>query len=319
MNPRVGIILLNWNGGAQTIACVESIRAQAYPHRFIVLVDNNSAVAEREQLRRRYGDDSAIDLCWLDENRGYAGGNNAGIAAALERGADLLLIVTQDATLAPGALATLVAAATAESAAGIIGLKVVDAGQPWRVLSVGERLHVPLLCMPRTLLRYRKTREHPYEVSGVVGCVMLLTRSCLETIGGFDEELFAYYEEVDVCLRARARGFKILCTQQAVATHDGMRGFLSGFTGISAELKARNLLRVILRWATPFDWFLLAPTYALLLSSSVALYTLRGRLDIVRALLRGVAAGLRGYRGATRQIAAVGARATGHHKPSQLV
>ena len=79
MTSRVGIVVLNWHGGARTLACVESARAQEYPQKFVVLVDNHSGAAEREQLRRRY---CAVirtsQLCLLDENRGYAGGNNAG-------------------------------------------------------------------------------------------------------------------------------------------------------------------------------------------------------------------------------------------------
>ena len=147
--------------------------------------------------------------------------------------------------------------------------------------------------MPRTLLRYRRMRLPWYEVSGILGCVMLLTRRCLETIGGFDEAFFAYYEEVDLCLRARRHGFVIVCNPQAEARHDGARGFLGGFTTLSAELKARNLLVLMRRWATPAAWLVLLPTYGLLLMASIALYTVRGRLDVVRALLRGIAAGIR--------------------------
>jgi len=293
MKARVGIVVLHWNGGAHTRGCIDSIRAQTYPERFVVLVDNDSSPPEREQLVRTYGGDPTIHLCLLDENRGYAGGNNVGITTALARGADLVLILTQDAALAPGALAALVDVLAANPRVGIAGPKVIDAQPPQRTLSLGERVHIPLLCVPRTLLRHRRVRFPWHEVTGVLGCAMLLTRQCLETIGAFDEALFAYYEEVDLCLRARQSGFAIACVPQAVVVHDGMRGFLAGFTEISAELKARNLLRVMRRWASPIDWLLLAPSCAILFAGSIALYSLRGRLDIVRALLRGIAAGLR--------------------------
>lgn len=293
MNRRVGIVVLNWNGGAGTVACIESARTQSYPEKFIVLVDNNSSGAEREQLRRRYGGDPTMQLCFLDENRGYAGGNNAGIAAALQTGAEMVLILTQDAALAPGALAALVDTASANPQVGIVGPTVINARPPQRVLSVGERIHVACICVPRTLLRYRRVRVPWRTVTGVLGCVMLLTRACVEVAGAFDEEFFAYYEEVDLCLRARAHGFTIACTPRAVATHDSMRGFWSGFTDVSAELKARNLLLLMRRWATPRDWLLLVPTCCLLFASSIALYAVRGRTTVVRALVRGIAAGIR--------------------------
>jgi hypothetical protein len=293
---KAGIVVLSWNGGERTLACIDSVLAQEYPDKFLVLVDNNSQPEQRELLRGRYAADPAVHFCFLDENRGYAGGNNAGIDVALAAGAEVVVIVTQDATLASGALAAMVAAA-GEAGVGIVGPAVVDARDARRVWSVGERIGIPWLCVPRTLLRYRRARREPYDVGGVLGCVMLLTRRCAESTGGFDEGFFAYYEEVDLCLRARAHGFRIVCAPQALAAHDGMRGFVAGFTELSAELKARNLMRLMRRWAGPADWVLLVPTYFLLLAASMAVYALRGRLDIVAALACGVVAGLQGRGG----------------------
>jgi hypothetical protein len=292
MSVKIGIVVLNFNDGAQTLACVDSVCAQQYPGAFIVLVDNHSCREERERLWQRYGGDPGIQCCFLDENRGYAGGNNAGIRVALERGADFVLIVTADVTLSAGALGAMVEVAAADDRIGIVGPQVVDLRNPRRVLSVGERVYVPLVCVPRTLLRYRRVRPTAYAVTSLLGCVMLLSRRCLEEVGGFDEKFFGYYEEVDLCLRARARAFGLVCAPQAVVTHDGMRGFLSGLAEVSAELKARNLLVLMRRWARRADWLLLAPTYLLLLAGSMAVYGLRGRRDVIRGLLRGAVAGM---------------------------
>ena len=86
--------------------------------------------------------------------------------------------------------------------------------------------------------------------------------------------------------------------------HDGMRGFAAGFTALSAELKARNLIRLLRRWARPLDYLLLAPTYVLLMACSVALYAGRRRGDVVAALLRGAGAGLRDRGGVPESLAA---------------
>ncbi len=293
MSATVGIVVLNWNGGPQAVACVESLRAQDYRDRFIVLVDNQSQADERARLLQRYGAGADVQCCFLDANRGYAGGINAGLAVALARDPDFVAVATHDVTFASDALGAMVAA-TADSRVGIVGPKVIDLRDPSRVLSVGERVRVALLCVPRTWLRFRRQRRAPYAVGGVLGCALLLTRRCLQAVGGFDEAFFAYYEEVDLCLRARQEGFGIVCAPQAVVAHDGMRGFGGGFTAVSAELKARNLIRLIRRWAGPADYLLLAPTYVLLLAASMAAYACRGRSDVVAALLRGTAAGLQG-------------------------
>jgi GT2 family glycosyltransferase len=303
MSGTVGIVVLNWNGGAHTIACVESLRAQDYRDRFIVLVDNQSQPEERTRLLHRYSDAPGVQCCFLDSNRGYAGGVNAGLAVVRARAAEFAVVATQDVTFASDAVATMVTAA-ADSHVGIVGPRVIDLHDPGRVLSVGERVYVPLLCVPRTWLRHRGDRHAPYTVGAVLGCAMLLTRRCLEAVNGFDESFFAYYEEIDLCLRARQRGFRIVCAPQTVVRHDGMRGFAGGFTPLSAELKARNLVRLMRRWARPADWLLLAPSYALLVAASMAFYACRGRRDVLASVLRGVVAGVQGRSGAPAASAA---------------
>ncbi len=301
MSATVGIVVLNWNGGAQAVACVESLRGQDYRQRFIVLVDNQSRPDERARLLQRYGGDADVQCCFLDGNRGYAGGINAGLAVALARNPDFVAIATHDVTFANHALSAMVTAA-ADSRVGIVGPKVIDLRDPSRVLSVGERVQVALLCVPRTWLRFRRQRSAPYAVGAVLGCALLLTRRCLQAVGSFDEAFFAYYEEIDLCLRVRRQGFRVVCAPQAVVTHDGMRGFGAGFTVASAELKARNLIRLIRRWARPADYLLLVPTYALLVTASMAAYACRGRFDVVAALLRGAAAGVRGRVGVPNSL-----------------
>lgn len=301
MKGTVGIVILSWNGGQHTAACIQSARAQTYQPCFIVVVDNGSEPAELEQLRRLVAGLADVELQSLDRNSGYSEGNNIGMRRALERGAEWLLIATQDTVLDRDAVARLVAAGTAVPQAGIIGPLVVDA-DGCTALSRGERLSVPLLCFPRTLIRYRRARRGWYRVGGVLGCALLLSARCFAVTGGFDEGLFAYYEEVDLCLRARAAGFQILCAPEALVRHDGMRGFLGGFTPLSAELKVRNLWRVMCRHAKVWDWPLLFPTFVALLSVSFAMYLARGRIDIAFAMLRGLGAGLRREGGAARSL-----------------
>lgn len=291
MNPRVGIVILSWNGGAHTVACIDSARAQSYGNRFIIVVDNASAATERDALVECYGGCDDIELLCLDRNTGYAEGNNIGMRRALGRDADWFLIATQDTVLGPETLANLVQAASSPSHVGIVGpcVRDVDGG----VLSLGERVAVPLLCVPRSLIRYRRVGHQPYLVSGVLGCALLVSRDCFVSTNGFDESYFAYYEEVDLCLRARAKGFEILCAPQAVVHHQGMRGFLRGMSTASAELKARNLWRLMVAHGGFWHWPVLLPTFTTLIFGSLFLYLIRGRGDVAAALLRGVRAGLR--------------------------
>ena len=116
-----------------------------------------------------------------------------------------------------------------------------------------------------------------------MGCALLVTRACFEAVGGFSDEIAVYYEDVDFCLAAREGGYGAVVEPRAVVQHDGLRGFASGLTP----------------WAA----------YLAMVGASAALYLLRGRGDVVRALGRGVRSGVRIAAGAPPEpVGAPGAR-----------
>jgi len=160
------------------------------------------------------------------------------------------------------------------------------------VLSAGEQHSVALLCVPRTLLRPRPRGTEPYPVTGIMGCALLVTRACFEAVGGFSEAIAVYYEDVDFCLGARARGFGAVISPRAVVRHDGIRGFASGLTPWAAFLKARNPWLLMTRHGGPGGWLTFVPSYAVMVTASMVGYALRGRMDVVRALARGALAGV---------------------------
>jgi hypothetical protein len=293
VSGRVAAVVVTWEGGAATDRCVASLLAQDRPPDEVVVVDNASGPAERARLRAGIGARTGVRLLLLDDNRQFAGGLNAGARAALAAGADRLLLLNNDTVLAPDALARLVGALDRTPGAGVAGPRVVDLRHPERVLSAGERHSLPLLCVPRTLLRYRRSIAGPYAVSGIMGCAMLVTRACFEAVGGFSEEIAVYYEDVDFCLSARARGYGALVEPRAVVSHDGLRGFASGLTPWAAYLKARNPWLVVRRHGGAGALVAFVPVYAAMVASSAAVYAVRGRADVVRALGRGALAGLR--------------------------
>jgi hypothetical protein len=284
--------VVTWDGGARTDRCVASLLAQDEPPAEVIVVDNSSSAAERARLEAGVGARPTVRLLLLDENRQFAGGLNAGARAALAAGADRVLLLNNDTVLAPDAL-RLLGAALAESGAGIAGPRVVDIADAEHTISAGERHVLGLLCVPRTLLRYRRHVTRAYPVSGVMGCALLVTRACFNAVGGFSEEIEVYYEDVDFCLAARAHGFSAVLEPRAVVAHDGMRGFVAGLTPWAAFLKARNPWLLVKRRGGPATWLGFVPTYAAMLATSAVLWAVRGRGDVVRALGRGAAAGLR--------------------------
>jgi GT2 family glycosyltransferase len=289
----VAAVVVTWEGGDVTRRCVQSLLAQVPPLDAIVVVDNASGASERERLRAAWTDEPRVELVLLDDNRQFAGGLNAGAARAVTRGAGRLLFLNNDTVLAPDVARRLGEALDATPGGGIAGPRVVDARDASHVLSAGERHDLATLCLPRTWLRPRGPLDRPHRVTGVMGCALLVTRACFDAVGGFSTELQVYYEDVDFCLAARRAGFAIVVEPRAIVAHDGLRGFASGLTPWAAFLKARNPWLLVRRRGSWAVWPLFVPSYAAMVAASAVGYLVRGRLDVVRALVRGASAGVR--------------------------
>ncbi len=295
--PRVGVSVLNYNDAAATLGCLDSLSHCDIEPFQVLVVDNGSSAEQLSLLEEGMAGRYDATLLRLPENLGYAGGNNRALEELFGAGAEQVLLLNDDTVVTPGALRALVDCARRNPAAGPVGPRISRDWPGSRSASVGERCWAPAAWMPRSLIRYRRPRQSPYPVSGISGCAVFLTRELYEQLGGFEESYFAYYEEVDLCLRAARAGHRPMVAPAAEVAHQGHRGFAYGMSTVSAYLKARNLWRLArLRLAAP--WFLLfAPGYFLMTLASAAGYLLRGQSRVVGAMAGGVVAGLRGEHG----------------------
>lgn len=295
--PRVGVAVLCFQDAARTLECLHSLAGDEYAPLDVVVVDNGSVEAVRSALRDGVEGKLDAEVVFLPRNLGFAGGNNEAMRLLFARGCDHVLLLNSDTRVAPGSIAALVRATRENPKAGPLGPRVSD-GRPGQTpTSLGERYRAAFLWAPRSLLRVRARRQRPYPVSGVTGAALLIPRALFERLGGFEEDLFAYYEEVEFCLRARRAGFQPMVVPEADVGHDGARGFASGMTPLSAWLKARNLFLVGDRNASGLSHLLFLLGYPLLIGSSALAYFLRGHGEIASAMLRGARAGIGGRRG----------------------
>ncbi len=295
-NDLLGICLVTWNGGRVAADCLRAALAQDYERFFLVVVDNHSSPADRAALEECATGNSRVSLIWNDDNRGFAAAGNQAVKVALAQGARWVLVLTQDTLLPPDACRRLVEVGRSNPEVAIVGPKVVDETSG-NVLSLGERVAPWLLALPRSLVRYRFA-PHPYRlVQGVLGCCMLIAASCWKELGGFREDLFAYYEEVDLCLRARKKGYKVAVVPSVTVRHRGWRGFAGGFTPMSALLKSRNLILVARNHIRPWQWLVVAPSMAALFVGSSLLHGARGRWSVVGHMCHGLWLGVRGHSG----------------------
>jgi len=116
--PLVIVVVVNWNGLADTLECLGSLARLDYPNYDTVVVDNGSTDGSVPAIRERF---ELVMVVENSENLGYAGGNNIGLEHAMRRGADYALLLNNDTLVAPDCLCRLVAAAQADPEVGMAG------------------------------------------------------------------------------------------------------------------------------------------------------------------------------------------------------
>jgi hypothetical protein len=286
--PSTGVVVLHWGDAADTLACLRSIaRSSALPRALVVVDNGTGALGPRDV-------EAAAPGAWLvalPENRGYAGGNNAGIRAALDAGADAVVLVNNDAVLEPDCLAALAtAAADVGPRAGAVGAKILRAADPATLWMAWGRLTWRAALVERV---GEGERDGPRfgdvrDADWVSGCVLLLTRAALADVGLLDERFFAYHEDVDWCTSARARGWRIVFAPAARAVHRGGAGRAVRY------LSARNTVLFARKHAGLADWLRLGVTIGASLPREYLRRRARGDVDDVRLLVRGYVDGVLG-------------------------
>ncbi len=219
MSPRVAIIVLTYNGLADTLACLASLEGLDYPRECyrVVVVDNASQDGTPAVVREAY---PRVVVIENGANLGFAAGNNAGLRYALAQGYDYALLLNNDTEAAPDMLTELVHAAEADPCAGAVGPIIYYHAAPTRVWSAGGWIDWEQgISRMEGEIEDRGQFMATREVDFVTGCAMLLRRAALKRAGLLDERFFMYFEETEWCVRARRAGFRILFAPRAKLWH----------------------------------------------------------------------------------------------------
>lgn len=218
----VVIVVLSWNRRDQTLECLQSLQDAWFGGAQAIVVDNGSRDGSVEAIRDRF---PQLDVIALPENRGFAGGCNVGINAALQRGAGAVLLLNNDTKVAPDFLGWLVQSMNEHPRAAAVSGAVLRFDNP-------EVLDVAYLeiFFGHGLVHRRGVNALPGQGFDVerqidvgVGSCLLLRREAIMRVGLLDEEYFAYHEEVDWCFRARQAGFEIWYQPLSRIWHHGSR------------------------------------------------------------------------------------------------
>jgi GT2 family glycosyltransferase len=283
--PPVLVVIVNWNLKQETIACLESVRSTRYPCD-IVVVDNGSEDDSAEEIAGRFPD---VRVLALSRNVGFAAACNLGLKQGLSEGTQYVLLLNNDTIADRELLTELVRAAETHPDAGILGPKVCNASQPDRIWYAGARRRrwvLAAVSLGHDQLdqgQFERTREVDY----IFGCGMFIRRQVLEVIGTLDPRFFLYLEDMDLCLRAQAAGFRLLYVPGAKILHWG-----SASTASNPALRKYHLVRstwLFLRKHAARIWLPAAVLFwGLVFLRALIVEVLRGDLTGLRAYSKGL-------------------------------
>ena len=233
----VHVVIVNWNSGAQLRECLQSFAAIADDGvaTRVTVVDNASTDASSEGLEAPV----PLEVVRNADNRGFGAACNQGAAGS---DAEFLLFLNPDTRLMPGNLAEPVRYLHSpdRERVGIVGIQLVDedgriarntarAPTPWSMAgnSVGLDRLMPRLFPPHFVAEW--AHDETRTVDQVMGAFFFVRRSLFGALGGFDERFFVYFEDLDLSVRARARGWSSVYLATARAFHRG-QGTTEGAT-----------------------------------------------------------------------------------------
>lgn len=213
--PELSALIVNYNGGgllAKAVARLEE--ASAGLDLEIIVADNGSVDGSLDALRENPG----VRLLELGENLGFGAANNRAAAAARS---DRLLLINSDAWPEPGSLEKLLARLDADPRLALVAPRLVyPDGRPqfhWAPTTsiAGEAVQIVRNRFESRPLVHRLRLGAGWFTAACV----LLRRRAFEEVGGFDEGFFLYFEDVDLCLRLRAAGWRLADAPEAAAVH----------------------------------------------------------------------------------------------------
>ena len=216
---RIWTVIVNWQQTETTVSCLASLQRAGADCSQVAVVDNES----NGQLERRVRAVApGVVVLAQPDNLGFARAVNVGARYAMARGATGIFLLNNDAILLPGAIQQLTEKLAGDPDLGVVTAKVFLTETPDRLWAVGGvfngRRVVEMGAGERDVGAYDDAR-----LDFVYGCAMLMRAEMFRQIGGFDERYFLYYEDIDLCLRARAAGWSVGMAPSAHVLHEGSK------------------------------------------------------------------------------------------------
>lgn len=310
LSSKVSIILLNYNGAEDTIACLQSLRGIYYNNYNIVIVDNASTDDSVKRIHHYLQSQSLVfnfyrspneamqsqlsqtefTLLQTEYNGGYGYGNNIGIRYALKHGAEYVLVLNNDTVVDPGFLKPMVQMCEADDTIGIASGKIYFYDRPDVFWFNGGKFNSLTSRIEHICFNKEDTGQKPPEENTfITGCMWLIPGRMFEKVGFITEEYFMYVEDIEYCYRVLKQGFTLKVSEKSRIWHKIGGATDSQLSPFSVYMMSRNLVIFIKLHFTVFR-FCIAMTYTFISRSIRWIKT--NNIPLLKSHVRGMIDGL---------------------------
>ncbi len=242
--PSVCAVITNYNSEGTVLQALRALLDQDSPPAQIIVVDNGSQDAARP-VQVEF---PQVKLVQLKTNTGLSHARNVGLGQAAS---DYVLFLDDDVYLAPGCLGRLLQTAIETQATAVCPRVVLHPGDDL-IQCEGAAVHFAgMLVLNRNGVSTSTAPAEPHPTGGFIGACILFRRSSMVDLGGFDEDYFFYFEDLELSYRLKALGHGIWCEPRAVARHDRGAGTPGlSFRGAGDYPRRRAYLTLRNSWLT---------------------------------------------------------------------
>lgn len=252
----VAIILLNYNSYDYTEACVKSLNEISYDNYKIIIVDNCSTDDSFSKLVLL--ESNSVHIIKSKKNGGFAYGNNIGIKYAMETGAQYFLLLNNDTLVEKDFLDRLVSSAITVNS-DITTCRIMynsDRQKLWYGGGEIDWFRQRAIHTGINEIYEAATKNQKQEVTFASGCCMLLSKRCVDRIGGLPEEYFMYYEDLDYCQNALNNQLHIVYDPDSVIYHCVSASGGGSRSPFVIEWSNRSRRRFMIKYKNNTSWII---------------------------------------------------------------
>lgn len=277
-DPRVAVLVLNWNGADDTIDCVHSLQQITYANAEVLVIDNGSSDDSVTRLKQAFPE---LNILELESNRFFGGGNNAGLQWAQEKGLEYVIFLNNDTTVEPDFIEPLLGGFKSTSNVGMVAPLMCYASKPDLIWYGGGKVNLWTGVVEHKHIRkdVAVLESQIQTTDYITGCCLMMPTSLVSVLGGFDPDFKMYGEDVDLSLRTRAAGYELRLVPESKIYHKVSASVGGEFSLRKITRKAGGVFKLFSKYARWYQWptIILGQLAYLLLKTRLIVQVLMGR------------------------------------------